>query len=81
LNRLAASTFKRDKAVLSYFHPYDVDVNQERFMHPHLNDSKLLNWLMYNNRSEVFAKAESLMKNQNAKIMRYDQYLATKIKS
>lgn len=81
LNRLAASTFKRDKAVLSYFHPYDVDVNQERFMHPHLNDSKLLNWLMYNNRSEVFAKAENLMKNQNAKIMRYDQYLATKIKS
>jgi polysaccharide deacetylase family protein (PEP-CTERM system associated) len=79
LNSLLKSTFENDKAVLSYFHPYDVDVDQERFMHPHLNDSKVLNWLMYLNRGEVFSKAESLMKKRNAGIVRYDEYLSTKI--
>jgi polysaccharide deacetylase family protein (PEP-CTERM system associated) len=80
-NSLAGSTFQEGKAVLSYFHPYDVDVDQERFMHPHLDDSKLLNWLMYVNRDKVFAKAESLMHHTGAKIMRYDEYLKSKINS
>ena len=79
LNSQAKTTFADNKAVLSYFHPYDIDVDQERFMHPHLNDSKLLNWLMYVNRGKVFSKAESLMKNNKAKVMRYDEYLAHKI--
>ena len=80
LSSLFKSTFRDNKAVLSYFHPYDVDTEQERFMHPHLNDSKLLNWLMYVNRDKVFTKAESLMKCHNAVVMRYDEYLSDKIK-
>lgn len=80
-NSLADSTFREGKAVLSYFHPYDVDVNQERFMHPHLDDSKFLNWLMYVNRDKVFAKAENLMHSTGSKIMRYDEYLKSKINS
>jgi polysaccharide deacetylase family protein (PEP-CTERM system associated) len=80
-NSLAGSAFKEGNAVLSYFHPYDVDVDQERFMHPHLDDSKLLNWLMYVNRDKVFAKAESLMQSTGARVMRYDEYLKSKIDS
>lgn len=81
LQQLFKSTFQNNKAVLSYFHPYDVDTEQERFMHPHLNDSKLLNWLMYVNRAQVFDKTESLLKNLDAGIMRYDEYLKTKIQN
>lgn len=79
LNTQARSTFSKGGAVLSYFHPYDVDTDQERFMHPHMNNNPVLNWLMYVNRSKVFAKAESLMRSSGATIMRYDQYLAAKM--
>ena len=80
LQQLFKHTFRKNKPVLSYFHPYDVDTDQERFMHPHLNDSQLLNWLMYVNRDAVFEKANALLKSQNATIMRYDQFVHSKIK-
>lgn len=79
LNSQAQHTFSKGGAVLSYFHPYDVDTDQEPFMHPHMNDSKVLNWLMYVNRGKVFSKAESLLQHTGALVMRYDEYLASKI--
>jgi polysaccharide deacetylase family protein (PEP-CTERM system associated) len=81
LKRLFQATFNNNKPVLSYLHPYDVDTAQERFMHPHLNDSKILNRLMYVNRDEVFDKMEYLLKSLNAAIVRYDAYVANKVKS
>ena len=79
LKELFRSTFQTNKPVLSYLHPYDVDTEQERFMHPHLNDSKALNWLMYVNRTGVFERMEYLIKNLNASIVRYDEYLKPKL--
>ena len=78
LKQLFGSTFQNNNPVLAYHHPYDIDTKQERFMHPHLNDSKALNWLMYVNRDEVFERMEYLMKSLDAKIMRYDEYLKPK---
>ena len=62
--------------MLSYMHPYDIDTQQERFMHPHLKDNAIYNRLMYVNRSKVFTRLESVMKATNARILRYDQYLS-----
>ena len=78
LKRLFAQTFSQQRPVLSYFHPYDVDTEQERFMHPHLNDSRVLNWLMYVRRSEVFDRMEYLMRSLDAEILRYDRYIEQK---
>ncbi len=53
--------YKNNNAILGYFHPYDIDVEQEKFMHPGIHDSKLFNFLMYYNRGSVFQKLEMLM--------------------
>ena len=57
--------FKRRLAagepVVAYLHPYDVDTEQERFMHPELNDNRFYNHLMYMNRSAVFPRLERLL--------------------
>ncbi len=44
----------------TYFHPYDIDVRQERFMHPDLNNRKHLNMLMYIGRSKVLSRLDRL---------------------
>jgi len=46
--------------VTTYFHPYDIDRDQERFMHPDLNDNKYLNMLMYIGRSKVLGRLTRL---------------------
>lgn len=53
---------RENRPILTYLHPYDIDEEQERFMHPDLSDNKLLNYLMYVNRSKVFARLEGLRK-------------------
>lgn len=52
--------FGLGKPVLSYMHPYDADTDQERFMHPDLNDSRVMNRLMYVGRSRVFHRLERI---------------------
>jgi hypothetical protein len=79
LKQLFKIRFEKSEPVLSYLHPYDIDTDQERFMHPHLNNSKVLNWLMYVNRDEVFDRMEYLIKNLDAGVIRYDEYLKDKI--
>ncbi len=44
----------------TYFHPYDIDVQQERFMHPDLGNRRHLNMLMYVGRKKVFSRLERL---------------------
>lgn len=77
LKSLFNATAKQGKPVLGYFHPYDVDVEQERFMHPHLNNNPVLNQLMYLNRSKVFNKLDKLM-DEGFSIIRYDEYYKLK---
>ena len=66
--------FDENKAVPGYFHPYDVDVEQEKFFHPGINNSWFYNKLMYYNRSTVFERLDEIMKTFNAKIITYSRY-------
>lgn len=52
----ARKHIKNRTLITTYLHPYDIDTEQERFMHPDLDDKKHLNYLMYVNRSGVFSK-------------------------
>ena len=80
LSFLFSHTFAQNKAVLSYMHPYDIDTEQEKFMHANILDSQLLNRAMYANRHKVFKRLNSLKKSLDFRIMRYDEYLSGKIK-
>jgi hypothetical protein len=54
-------TVRQGQAILSYFHPYDIDPKQERFMHPDLSESRFYNALMYIGRSKVLSRLERIM--------------------
>jgi polysaccharide deacetylase family protein (PEP-CTERM system associated) len=68
--------YNAGRAVVSYFHPYDIDTEQERFMHPDLNGSKLYNFLMYYNRKSVLPRLDSLMHDMKLTIVPYRDYIA-----
>lgn len=51
---------KKDCPVLTYFHPYDIDQEQEHFMHPDLNDNTWLNSLMYIGRSKLLSRLKKI---------------------
>ncbi len=60
--------------LLGYFHPYDVDTEQEHFMHPGINNSKFYNRLMYMNRSKVFDRLDSLV-DKGFTVCTYKDYI------
>lgn len=60
--------------LVSYFHPYDIDNEQEKFMHGGINDSKFYNWLMYYNRSSLFGKLDYLIES-GYKITTYNNFV------
>lgn len=66
--------------LVSYFHPYDVDNEQEKFMHGGINDSKIYNWLMYYNRGSLFNKLDYLIES-GYKITTYNNFLGELIKN
>jgi polysaccharide deacetylase family protein (PEP-CTERM system associated) len=75
------SYFKRavslGATVPGYFHSYDIDVNQEKnFMIANV-PNKLLNSLMFINRSKVFTKLDKVM-DMGFEIIRYDEYYKMK---
>lgn len=74
INRSCKKIFKDDKPVLGYFHPYDIDTEQEPFMHPGINNSKLFNYLMYYGRSSVFKKLNMVL-NTGATIITYQEFM------
>ena len=53
----------RGESVGTYFHPYDIDTGQERFMHPDLGDKKHLNMLMYIGRAALLQRLDVLHKS------------------
>jgi len=61
IRRAAKRYLKKDFPLLGYFHPYDIDAEQERFMHPEINDSRLYNFLMYYNRKSVFERLDAVV--------------------
>ena len=69
--------FKRRVAqgepVVGYLHPYDIDFEQERFMHPEINDSRFYNSLLYWNRRGVFNRLGRLLEG-GTQIIRYREY-------
>lgn len=69
--------FKKSEEVLGYFHPYDLDSEQEKFMHAGINESKLFNYLMYRNRSKLLPRLDKLMKD-GWEIISYQNYLEKK---
>jgi len=64
----------RGEPLVMYCHPYDVDTEQERFMHPELGDSKLYNWLMYVGRGRVIPRLKALLAETGA-IVPYRDYV------
>jgi polysaccharide deacetylase family protein (PEP-CTERM system associated) len=51
----------RGAAVVGYLHPYDLDVEQERFAHPGLGDRRWMNALMYVHRGRVLPRLTRLL--------------------
>jgi polysaccharide deacetylase family protein (PEP-CTERM system associated) len=66
--------FKKKEPVLSYFHPYDIDAGQEKYMHAGIKDNKFYNWLLYYNRKNVLNRLNKLLE-LNLEIMTYKKYL------
>jgi polysaccharide deacetylase family protein (PEP-CTERM system associated) len=63
------------RPVVAYLHPYDLDAEQERFMYPEINGSRVFNWLMYRNRHQVLPRLERLME-LGAPIVPFADYVA-----
>ncbi len=56
------NTFKNKEIPLTgYFHPYDIDTKQEKFMHPEINDNPFFNWLINFNRKNVFSRLDAIL--------------------
>lgn len=66
--------FSEHDLVTGYFHPYDIDTKQEKFMHPGINSNRFYNFLMYYNRKNVFNRLEKISKT-GFNVIRYDKFV------
>ena len=64
---------KRQGIITGYFHPQDIDTEQERFMFPEIHDSRILNELMYARRGAVLGKIRKVLA-RGFGVMRYDAF-------
>jgi polysaccharide deacetylase family protein (PEP-CTERM system associated) len=48
-------------AVTGYFHPYDIDEDQERYVHAGIHGNRFYHWLMFFNRRSVFSRLDKLI--------------------
>jgi polysaccharide deacetylase family protein (PEP-CTERM system associated) len=64
-----------DDVVTGYFHPYDIDEDQERYMHAGIKDNRFYHWLMFLNRRGVFGRLDRLIANGH-RIETYASYAA-----
>ena len=71
---LIKKAFNHCQEVIGYFHPYDLDIHQEKFLHAGINGSSLFNFLMYYNRKKVISRLDKLMQN-GWEIKTYKHYL------
>ncbi|MBG6128549.1 polysaccharide deacetylase family protein (PEP-CTERM system associated) [Aquimarina sp. EL_43] len=67
--------YNKNRAITSYFHPYDIDTEQEKFMHPEINDNWIYNKLMYFNRKGVCPRLHKIMDIFNPSIITYKSYI------
>ena len=72
--------FKEGLPLQNYLHPYDIDIEQEKFMHPGINNNKFFNYLMYYNRNKVFQKLEKIIE-MNVSLVTYQSYYTEMMKS
>jgi hypothetical protein len=68
-----AQSLGKGQPVITYFHPYDIDTKQERFMHPDLGDKWHLNLLMYIGRAKVLKRLDVL--HRSFAFQAYDEYV------
>ena len=64
--------------IIAYVHPYDIDTDQEHFMHPELGDSRFLNSLMYRNRGDLFRRLDRLFAT-GVRVVPYAEYVSTSL--
>jgi polysaccharide deacetylase family protein (PEP-CTERM system associated) len=76
VRRSVRNYLKSDIPVLGYFHPYDIDLEQEHFMHPEINDSRFYNFLMYYNRKNVFKRLDAII-DMGFAVCSYGEYVRT----
>ncbi len=63
-----------EAGIATYMHPYDFDVDQERYTHGGINKSKFYNFLMYYNRSKMFERVEKLAMACSGSVSDYKSY-------
>jgi polysaccharide deacetylase family protein (PEP-CTERM system associated) len=76
IRRRFAGLAGEERAVVGYFHPYDIDVAQERVMSRGVGGSRLLNALLYFNRSGTLPRLESIL-DAGFRIMPYRDFIPT----
>jgi hypothetical protein len=69
---------REGRPVVSYCHPYDIDTEQEHFMHPGLGGNRVLNSLMYRNRKAVLPRLEQLAQ-RGLPILPYVDYVGQEL--
>ena len=67
--------YSKGAAVTGYFHPYDIDLKQEAFMHPGINNSSFYNRIMYYNRKSMLPRLEAIMETFKCEIITYKSYM------
>lgn len=63
-------------AIVGYFHPYDIDTDQEKVMSRGVGGSRLLNSLLYFNRGATLQRLESIL-DAGFRIMPYRDFIPT----
>ncbi len=66
---------REGKPVVGYFHPYDCDPEQEWVMNQGVGGNRLLNWLLYWNRSQTMKRLDFVAAD-GFKIIPYHEHLA-----
>jgi polysaccharide deacetylase family protein (PEP-CTERM system associated) len=64
-----------DDVVTGYFHPYDIDVDQERFMHAGIKNNRFYHWLMFFGRGKVLDRLDRLVE-KGLRVETYGNYAA-----
>jgi peptidoglycan-N-acetylglucosamine deacetylase len=64
----------KNHPLVGFFHPYDIDKDQEKFMHGGINNNRFYNWLMYYNRKNVLIKLNRLI-TRGYKIIPYNSFI------
>lgn len=82
ISRMAINNeFRKNNPVISYFHSFDIDYEQERFMHPGVNGRRIYNFLMYYNRKGMLDKFRRIIPDDCVIMPHYayiEKYLANK---